>query len=81
MTAQEEAEGICSKCEAAGRKGRRKTDPHAECPPCLGWVEHHPPGDVDLCWQGKARMARARRDAGLSLDAVDRLALERWPDG
>jgi hypothetical protein len=40
-----------------------------------------PPDDVAAeVWQGAARMARARRDAGASLSAIDRQALDRYPD-
>ena len=35
------------------------------------WTEAH--------WQGRARMAAARRYAGVPLDAVDREALRRHP--
>jgi hypothetical protein len=31
-------------------------------------------------WQGQARMAKARRDAGARLTAVDLQALDRYPD-
>lgn len=38
----------------------------------------HVPG-LGTPWEGAARMAAARRDAGLELNAVDREALERHP--
>jgi hypothetical protein len=39
------------------------------------------PDSVDLAavWQGRARMARARRAARVTLDAYDRQALDRYP--
>lgn len=39
----------------------------------------HTPADLELCWQGKARMAAARRVAGKTLSAYDRQALDRYP--
>jgi hypothetical protein len=38
------------------------------------------PGDLAGVWQGAARMARARRTAGLPLSADDRRALDRYPE-
>jgi hypothetical protein len=35
---------------------------------------------TDEQWEGRARMADARRHAGLDLDSVDREALTRYPD-
>lgn len=39
----------------------------------------HTPADERLCWQGLARMAAARRAAGVKLSALDRQALDRYP--
>jgi len=40
-----------------------------------------PPEDVLAeVWQGAARMAKARRDAGVVLSAIDLQALDRYPD-
>jgi len=40
-----------------------------------------PPDDVLAeVWQGAARMAKARQAAGASLTAIDRQALDRYPD-
>jgi hypothetical protein len=37
------------------------------------------PETLEGVWQGAARMACARRAAGLSLSAIDRQALDRYP--
>lgn len=47
--------------------------PHAGGP-CPAMVE---PSDLEAVWSGRARMARARRAAGVALDAADRAALAR----
>jgi hypothetical protein len=39
------------------------------------------PADLAAVWQGRARMAAARRQARVMLDAVDRQALDRYPPG
>lgn len=31
-------------------------------------------------WEGRARMARVREECGMPLDAIDREALERFPE-
>lgn len=49
-----------------------------ECRVCRAALEHHDQGDGD-CWAGRARMAAARRSAGVELDDVDREALRRAP--
>lgn len=48
-----------------------RDDPDAacDCPPHLG--------QLDNVWAGRARMAAARRDAGMPLDQADRHALTR----
>ena len=37
------------------------------------------PARLELHWQGRSRMAGARRAAGQPLDAYDRQALDRYP--
>jgi hypothetical protein len=39
-----------------------------------------PADDLEACWQGAARMARARRDADEALSAIDLQALDRYPN-
>lgn len=46
------------------------------CPWCGRAPEHHAPGDVDAEIAGRARMAHARQRAGVSLNDLDRQALE-----
>lgn len=63
---------VCSIC------GAKYSDHSGDtCPACLQAVEHCT--DPAACWEGKARMAHARRDAGRPLTAVDQLALRRHP--
>lgn len=50
------------------------------CPVCGRPPEHHAPGDSDLEWEGKARMASARGQAGVQLLPVDHSALALFPD-
>jgi hypothetical protein len=61
--------GSCAKDEAANRADRRRTD--CTCP-----ID---PGDLDAIWVGRARMARARHNAGQALDDIDRQALAHRP--
>lgn len=59
----------------------RKIADHAEpCRVCGRSPEHHKPGEEDLEWEGKARMARARLAAGRPLATVDHEALDRFPE-
>lgn len=53
------------RCAADGKAGR---DAVCTCEP--------DPATLAECWAGRARMARARRAAGVELDAVDRQALD-----
>lgn len=62
---------ICSRRIADHRAGA--------CPFCYDPLDHHEPGRIELCREGKARMARARIAAGSPLNAADRLALEQEP--
>lgn len=65
--------------------GRDRTDgqpgtvPVRRWPDPTDWQANNRPETVDE-WQGRARMAAARRAAGLDLDEVDLEALEMWPD-
>jgi hypothetical protein len=57
--------------------GRLKIDHRAgPCPYCFGPLDHHGPGMLDACREGKARMASARVAAGVPLTDSDRRALE-----
>ncbi|MGC4050635.1 MAG: hypothetical protein QM757_14765 [Paludibaculum sp.] len=49
------------------------------CEACRLPIEHHHNGDTTPCWEGLARMAAAKRHAGLELGDVDRQALTRVP--
>lgn len=39
-----------------------------------------PAADLEACWLGAAQVAKARRDAGGSLSAIDLQALDRYPN-
>lgn len=66
------SEGTCSVCGLA-----RGAHSGRVCPPCGMPVEHHDAERTAACWEGRARMAAARRAAGLPLDAVDVEAIAR----
>lgn len=69
---KQEADPTCGVC------GRRYSAHSGDlCPVCRHPVEHHDPAATAACWAGRARMAAARRAAGLDLNAVDVEALER----
>jgi hypothetical protein len=55
-------------CPAAGKGG------HVDDCTC-----EPDPAVLEDLWRGAARMAKARRDAGESLSATDRQALDRYP--
>lgn len=60
---------------AAARAHKRDcAGPHAPGDTCPAKPD---PDDVAQIWAGRARMAAARRDAGVPLDAIDREALRR----
>lgn len=65
-------------CTTAGC-GRKVSAHGAPCPLCGRAPEHHADGDVAIEWEGRARVAAARRAAGSPLDALDMEALERHP--
>lgn len=47
---------------------------------CLAYncpEEHHTDQESETCWEGRGRMARARRHAGLILNHIDRTAIAR----
>lgn len=50
------------------------------CEACFHPIEHHDKAAADACWAGAARMADARRRAGLPLSDKDRKALRLFPD-
>jgi len=49
------------------------------CLACYAPIEHHDKAGEEECWEGRARMAKARRDSGLPMDDTDREALRRCP--
>ena len=49
-------------------------------PSLNGAVAAYPDEWTPEHWAGRARMAAARRHAGIELDPVDRQALARYPD-
>lgn len=49
------------------------------CPACFVPIEHHDAASQKECWDNRARMAAARRAAGLELNAADVEALKKCP--
>lgn len=54
--------------------------PKKLCRACGGYLCHHQGDDEQLCWEGRARMARARVCAGGELNGVEVEALARHPN-
>lgn len=50
-----------------------------DCPAC-GTIGGHTPEVAAECWQGRARMAKAKRDTGGALSALEIMALDKFPD-
>lgn len=50
------------------------------CRACGGYLCHHQGDDEQLCWEGRARMAAAKRATGVELNRVEVEALARHPD-
>lgn len=61
----------------------RRPGTSSPCPAATLGADHctcePTPEDLADVWQGRARMAAARRAAGARLDAYDRQALDRYP--
>lgn len=51
-----------------------------DCAAC-GKVGGHPTDpERDACWEGRSRMAKAKRDTGGTLNALEVMALDKFPD-
>lgn len=51
-----------------------------KCRSCDAPIEHHTPEQQDECWEGRARMAWAKRQSGLRLNDVEHESLRRCPN-
>jgi hypothetical protein len=74
------ADRWCGLCLALGRQVKIADHPTDLCDACGGYRCHHQDDDEDLCWEGRARMARAKADTGGHLNDVELRALARHPD-
>lgn len=55
------------RCKVKGCEKTYKEHSGKKCPSCGDPIEHHfSKAEEDECWAGHARLARARRDAGVS---------------
>ncbi len=74
------ADRWCARCLELDRRVKIADHPTEICQACGGHACHHPEGDAALCWEGRARMAAAKRATGAELNHVEVKALARHPD-
>lgn len=74
------ADRWCRTCLDMDRQVKIADHPTDLCRACNGFVCHHQGDDENLCWQGRARMAAAKRATGAELNRTEVEALTRHPE-